>query len=181
MAGPSFDPNQAIKFDLKSGSAADARGHRVVLVPSVALDALEPDVLEKIGEEIGRACGARFAARLGGEAAVRSAPLEAVVSHLAGELAVAGVGSVQLERWGRAMVIVVTNAGVKNDRFLSGVLSGALGAASGRSLAAAALNAQGDPLRFFIGAEATAARVRDLVKDGKGHGDVLAGLQGGAS
>jgi hypothetical protein len=34
MASSSFDPTGAVRFDLKSGSASDARGERLVLVPS---------------------------------------------------------------------------------------------------------------------------------------------------
>jgi hypothetical protein len=184
MAGPHFDAHQAVRFDLKGGSAADARGNRVLLVPSAALATLEetsPDVVITIGEEIGRACGARIASRLGGEAGVRAAQLEVVVSHLAGELAVAGVGAVHLERWGRAMVCVVGNASLASERFLEAVIASALGAAANRSITAASLGRDGDHVRFFLGSAATAGRVRELVSNGKSHGEIVADLQGAAS
>src|SRR5262245_62648796 len=99
MAGPAFDPSGAVRFDIKNGTAADAKGGRLLVVPCSAVDALERaggDAVTVLGAEIGRACGARVAGRLGGDAGVRAAQLEVVVSHLAGELAVAGVGAVQL-------------------------------------------------------------------------------------
>ncbi len=181
MAGPAFDPNGAVRFDLKNGAAADAKGGRLVLVPAAVLGALDDETLTRIGEELGRACGARVAGRLGGDAGVRAAQLEVVVSHLAGELAIAGVGAVHVERWGRAMVVVVQNAGVAHDGFVSAVLSGALSAASGRDLAAAHIGKDGVRSRYFLGSAATADRARDLAAGGKGHVEVLATLQGGAA
>jgi hypothetical protein len=184
MAGPAFDPSAAVRFDLRSGAASDARGARLLLVPSAALEGLErahPEALALLGAEIGRACGARVAARLGGEAGVRGAQLEVVVSHLAGELAIAGVGAVHVERWGRAMVCVVTNPSLAREAFLGALLPGALSAAAGRELGAAALGREGKSIRFFVGAPATAARARGLVAEGKSHGDVVALLQGGAA
>src|SRR3954468_6304383 len=103
MAAPPFDPNGAVRFDLRAGAASDSRGARLVLVPSAVLATLGPDALTKVGLAIGRACGERVASRLGGDGGVRNAPLEVVISHLAGELAIAGVGAIHVERWGRAM------------------------------------------------------------------------------
>src|SRR5438132_13670003 len=109
MAGTAFDPNGSVRFDLKSGAASDAKGQRLVLWPSASVESLDSSAQEKLGNDLGRACGARAAARLGGgDAGVRGAGLEHVVTHLAGELAVAGIGAVHVERWGRAMVFVVS-------------------------------------------------------------------------
>jgi hypothetical protein len=180
MAGPPFDPNAAVRFDLKSGVASDVRGARLVLVPGAALEALErtdPSAVAILGDAIGRACGTRVAARLGGDAGVRAAQLELVVAHLAGELAISGVGAVHLERWGRAMVCVVANPSVPSDAFLGAVLEGALGSASGREIAAAPLGREAESARFFLGARGTATRVRGLVAEGKSHGDALAIIQ----
>jgi hypothetical protein len=178
---PSFDPTGALRFDLKSGSASDSRGARLVLVPSDALESLGSDALAAIGLQIGRACGARLAARLGGDGGVRAAALEVAVSHLSGELALAGIGAVHIERWGRAMVAIVANPSVSDDAFIGGVLSGALSAASGREVSAAALGHEGQEARYFLGSAATAERVHELVASGKGYADVVAILQGGSS
>src|SRR5437016_11541558 len=98
MAGPSFDPNGSVRFDLKSGAASDAKGQRLVLVPSASVESLDEDAQQKLGNDLGRACGTRAAGRLGGDNGVRGAALENVVTHLAGELAVAGIGAVHVER-----------------------------------------------------------------------------------
>jgi len=181
MPGPAFDPNGSVRFDLKRGAASDARGARLVLVPSAALEALEqshPAAAAQLGTELGRACGARVAARLGGDSGVRNATLEVVVSHLAGELAIAGIGSVEIERWGRAMVLNVHNASVSGNAFLGAVLAGALSAATSRDVATASVGRDKDKARFFVGKQKTADQVKSLVAKGTSLGDVLQGLQG---
>ena len=180
MATP-FDPNGAVRFDLRTGAASDARGARLVLVPSEALASLGPDAITKIGLAIGRAAGERIAARLGGEGGVRSAAPKLAITHLAGELAIAGIGAVHIERWGRAMVAIITNASINDDMFLGAVLGGALSAASGRNVAAASLGSIGPSTRYFLGSPATADHVRVLVGKGLGYAEVLASLQEGAS
>lgn len=181
MASSSFDPTGAVRFDLRTGSASDSRGERLVLVPSAALDLLSSEALAKIGEHIGTACGARVASRLGGDSGVRGSDVETVISHLAGELAIAGVGAVHVERWGRALLVVVSNASITDDAFVGAVLGAALSAASGRTVVAAALGREGAEVRFFLGSAATSERVRGLVAEGKGYAEIVASLQGGAS
>ncbi len=184
MAGPAFDPNGAVRFDLKGGAATDARGARLVVLPSAAVDALErahPEAVAALGHEAGKACGARLAARLGGDTGVRAAQLEVVVSHLAGELAVAGLGAVHLERWGRAMVLVLANSSITSERFCGAILAGALGAATGREVATAAIGKDGRGTRFFVGTRATTDRLREMIQSGTPFAQALASLQGDRS
>lgn len=181
MAGPGFDPNGAVRFDLKGGAASDAGGGRVLLLPAAALESLDIEALFSIGAELGRACGARVASKLGGDAAVRSANLELVVTHIAGELAIAGFGSVHMERWGKAMVAVVGNPAIDNEAFCASVIANAIGAASGRDMAAALLGREGSTARYFIGGQGAAARVETLVAEGKKHAEILTMLHGGSA
>lgn len=181
MDSNAFDPSGAVRFDLRSGAASDSQGARLVLVPSAALESLGTDALAQVGTHIGHACGARLAARLGGDAGVRAANLELVITHLAGELAIAGIGMVHVERWGRAMVAIVTNPSIANDAFVGAVLAGAMSSASGRAVAAAALGRDAGQARYFLGSAPTAVRVRGLVAQGKGYAEILAGLQGATS
>jgi len=180
MADPAFDPNGAVRFDMKSGAASDALGARLVLMPAAALEVLErntPGALAALGSELGKACGGRVASRLGGANGVRGASLEVVVSHLAGQFAIAGLGAVHLERWGRAMVIVVASPGVNSDGFVAAALAGALLAATGREVAIAPLGREGSTARYFVGAERTVLKARSLVSEGKSWSDVLGALQ----
>ncbi len=166
---------------MKNGAASDARGTRLVLVPATALEALDrqtPGALAHLGSEVGRGCGARVAARLGGESGVRGATLEVVVSHLAGELAIAGLGAVHFERWGRALVMVVANPGVNSDTFIGAALSGALAIAAGREVSIAPLGREGTTARYFVGTQQTVSKARSMVSQGKSWSDVLGALQG---
>jgi hypothetical protein len=180
MPGPAFDPTGAVRFDMKRGAASDARGERLVLLPASAIEALErstPSAMAHLGAEVGRACGQRVAANLGGEPGVRGATLEEVVTHLAGELALAGLGAVELERWGRAMVLVLSHPGVNSDAFVGAALAGALGAAAGRQVAVLPLGREGVAARFFVGTELTVNKARSLVSQGTSWPEVLGQIQ----
>ena len=181
MPGPTFDPSGAVRFDLRSGATQDARGERVLLLPNAALDGLDDGTLSKLGASIGRACGARVAARLGGADGVRRADIETVVAHLAGELALAGVGTLHIERWGRALVCVHANAGVASDVFVSSTLAGAVGAATGRDVACAGLGGEGETTRYLVASERTAAKAADMIASGVHYAEVVATLQGASS
>lgn len=181
-ASESFDPRGAVRFDVRSGHATDARGARLVVLPAAALDALDrahPGAAAVLGAELGSAVGARVAARLGGDAGVRGASLEKVVTHLAGELAVAGLGAVHVERWGRALVCVVGGA-VASDAFVGSAVGAALAGATGRSASAAALGRDATVARFFVGSPETAAKVGAAVAGGRAFAEVLASIQGAA-
>jgi hypothetical protein len=182
MPGPAFDPNGAVRFDMKRGAASDTRGTRLVLLPALALETLErttPGALSHLGSELGKGCGARVAARLGGDTGVRGSTLEVVVSHLAGELAIAGLGAVHIERWGRALVLVVAHPGVASEGFMSAALAGALTTATGRESAVAALgrDAATSTARYFVGSQSTVNRMRALLTQGKPWVEVLGTLQ----
>lgn len=180
MPGPAFDPTGAVRFDMKRGAASDARGERLVLLPAAALEGLErsnPGAVAFLGLEVGRACGQRVAANLGGESGVRSSTLENVITHLAGELALAGVGAVHLERWGKAMVLVVDHPGVSSDAFIGAALSGAIGNATGRDVSVAPLTREGATARFFVGSPQTVTKARSLLAQGQSWPDVLGVLQ----
>ncbi|HEY8076793.1 MAG TPA: hypothetical protein VIF62_21855 [Labilithrix sp.] len=181
MAGPGFDPNGAVRFDLKTGAASDAKGQRLLLVPSASIESLDDGAQAKLGADLGRACGARAQQRLGGESGARGASLEAVINQLAGELAIAGVGAVHLERWGRALIVVVTNPSVASDSFLGAAVAAAIGAIGGRDVLAAALGRDRGAARYFIGSAATANKVRGLVAQGRAYAEIVAALQGGAA
>lgn len=153
-------------------------------MPSAAIDALaenHPAAVVELGLALGKAVGVRVASRLGGDTGVRASALEAVVSHLAGELAVAGFGAVHVERWGRALVVVVTNPVSNHDGFASSVVAGALSAATGRDVEGASVGKIGNVVRFFVGSKKTAERVRAAVLAGKSHGEIVASLQGGVA
>jgi hypothetical protein len=105
--------------------------------------------------------------------------LEEVLDHLAGELALLGLGSLGLERWGRALVLVVDGGpfGSQLDRLLGAVLEGALQRAFGRDCHAAQLMRDDRRARFLIASAASASKVSQWLGSGLSYGDALTRLQ----
>ncbi|SRR5579883_353304 len=180
MAAPSFDPTHAVRFDLQRGSVR-TRGDdgRVVLVPVGALDELvrsaPAGAVEVMGRALGSAIGRRAAGRMGDP---QAASVEAFVAQLAGEAAVAGVGGLSVERWGRALVIVVAGSPL-GEALLAPLLAGAIEASSGRRASCVLLSRDDGALRFLVAGEQSAARVRDWVAEGMRWSDALGRLHGG--
>src|SRR5262249_41229814 len=151
-----------------------------VLVPAEALLALAgaagPEAAVAFARRLGEAMGRRVAARLSGE--VAAAPVDAVVEHLGGELALAGLGSLALERWGKAVVLVVDQSPL--GALLEGVLAAAVEAAvsstdptSGRGIQVVRLEREGIRARFLLGGAAGTGRVRAWLAEGVPWGEAL--------
>src|SRR5689334_22347123 len=106
-----FDPSQALTFDLAHGLVHLEGAPSRLLVPAdgllVLARAAGPAAVATFGRSLGDAMGRRVASRLAEAEGVRAATVEVVVEHLGGELALIGLGSLGLERWGRALVMVV--------------------------------------------------------------------------
>jgi hypothetical protein len=153
-----------------------------VVVPTEELLALcaaaGAEATEKFGRGIGRWMGHRVVGRFGGGKAVRSASLGAIVDHLGGEWAIAGLGAFGLERWGRALVIVIDRSplGGEAQRLLAAMLESAIHTATGRAVAVVMLESDSLRARFFVGSIAVAGKVREWLGQGVSWGEVLARL-----
>jgi hypothetical protein len=181
MGSASFDPTRAVRFDLPQGSVrAGSDGERVLLVPTQALDELvlsaPPEAVEALGRALGSAIGRRAAARMDAQ----SAPVDAFVTQLAGEAAMAGVGTLRIERWGRALVVLVEGSTLVGT-LLAPLVASAIEAASGRRVAATLLSRDERVARILVGSEGGVARVRDWIASGMAWGQALTKLHGGAS
>ncbi len=181
MPTTSFDPARAVRFDLAHGTVRTNGDHRLALVPLDALVELArtgpATVVESVGRIIGRAIGTRILKALGD---VRTAPIEAFVSHLGGELALAGYGVASLERWGRAMVVAMAETGL-DESLLAAILEGAFAATAGRDVWCTPLMVErrgdGATLRVLVSSKSAAERVRSWLRDNISWGDALARLQ----
>ncbi len=181
MAAPSFDPKHAVRFDLPRGAVrAGGDGERVLLVPTNALDDLvlsaPAEAVESLGRALGSAIGRRAAARMDAKAA----SVEDFVTQLAGEAALAGVGTLGIERWGRALVVVVEGSPLAGT-LLSPLVAAAVEASSGRRVASTLLSRDERAARVLVGSESGVARVRDWVASGVAWGEALARLHGGGA
>jgi hypothetical protein len=185
-----FDPAGAVTFDLGRGRVGLEGDGASLLVPAAALSALAaaagPDAAAAFGAATGRAMGLRVATRLGGAGdlgpvAVRSTSLDVVVGEIGGELAIAGLGSLELERWGRALVLCVDGSplGGDGDALLEAALAAALEAASGREARVVRLERQGARARLLVTGAGAAPRVRAWLAEGVAWADAIARLHAG--
>lgn len=179
MSEARFDPTRAVTFDLTHGLVHVEGAPSRVLVPAEALAALAraagPEARDAFAEAIGSSLGKRVASRL---THVRTASADAVVEHLNGELALAGLGVLGLERWGRALVLVVDQSplGAGGDALLASVLAWALRAATGAMIAVAPIDRDATRARFFVGSPRGVSTIEAMLADGVRWGDALVRL-----
>jgi hypothetical protein len=190
MPDQRFDPSQAVTFDLSHGLVLVEGLAERVLAPAAALAALckagGPEACaafgRAMGQDVGRRAGYRIAREGEGpiEDAVRAASLERVTQHLGDEVALAGLGSLALERWGQALVLVVDRSplGAEGDALVAAVLEGALAEATGRSPTVRPLARDGARARFLVSSTAAAERVAAWLAAGTSWGDALVRLHG---
>jgi hypothetical protein len=182
MAAASFNPTQSVRFDLAQGAIrAGAEDDRVLLVPLTALmdvaRSAPGEAVEALGRALGTAIGRRAAARIGN---AQQSSLEDFVTQLAGEAALAGIGILSVERWGRALVVVLEKSPLIGP--LVGPLVGAaLEAATGRKVATTLLTRDEDYVRILVSNENAVGRVREWIASGMAWGDAITKLHGGAS
>ena len=102
------------------------------------------------------------------------------MTQLAGEAALAGVGVLSVERWGRALVIVLEESPLP-AALVSPLVGAALEAASGRKVASALLSHDARSARVLVSSDRAVARVREWMASGVPWGDAIAKLHGGGS
>jgi hypothetical protein len=182
MTATSFDPTHAVRFDLPQGSVhAGGDGERVLLVPTGALDDIvlsaPTEAVEALGRALGAAIGRRAAARMGDP---QRASIEDFVTQLAGETAISGVGALSIERWGRALVVVVERSPLSGT-LLAPLVAGAMEAAAGRTVSCTLLFRDERAARVLVGGDRGVNRVREWIAAGVSWGDAIARLQGSGS
>lgn len=174
-----FNPSGSVSFDLVRGRV-DLSGDHVLVPAQTLVDlcrAAGEDAVTDFGRRVGTAIGRRVADRLGEAAA--SASMEEALDHLGGELALAGFGSLGLERWGRALVLTIEGGpfGQQLDQLLGAVLEGALQRAFGRDCRAAKLARDDRHVRFLIASPSSAGKVAEWLSSGVSYGEALTRLQ----
>jgi hypothetical protein len=177
MAEP-FNPTHAVRFEIGRGRVSVDGTEARVLVPADALGRLcasaGVESIRDFGRSLGTEMGRRVASRL-----ESSAPsVTALVEHLGGDLALAGLGSLAVEIWGRALVFAVADCPLESqgDLLLASVLEGAIQRALGRDAALVDLERSDGRVRFAVLSPKTAESVRAWLGQGVSWGDALARL-----
>ena len=183
-----------LSFDLAEGLVLLGGEARVLLPASVLLaivGAATTDVRRVLGQALGKSIGHVATIRMKEEdfaaprALVDASP-EAALSEIAAAWALAGLGGLGMERWGRALVVTIDNSPLsrEGDDFLEGVLEGAIENAAGRQVHVTRLERSRARLRLFVGNEKAVARVRAHMTHNASWTDALSMLHvasGGAA
>jgi hypothetical protein len=184
MVTPRFDPSYLLEFDLGRGQVKVANAGERLVLPMDALLAL----CQAAGEEAVRDFGRRLGTEAGRIAVDRfgesfSASPEAAVEHIGGELALMGLGSLGIERWGQALVVTFGHSPLGNagDLLLGSVVEGALQRAFGRDVVAVKLGRDVDQVRFLIAGRSGARFAQGLLESGVGWPEVVARLVRGVA
>lgn len=180
----SVDLSNTVTFHLPSGAVRTADDANVAVVPVTALAELvrssPTEARARFGRALGEAMGKRVAARVGGSAALLGGSVELVTTHLAGEVALAGLGVLAVERWGKALVFHWTAVAVELSEVLAAVLEGALASATGRTATCLLLSAHGG-LRILASNHDACERTRRWMDEGVPWAEALTRLHGGAA
>jgi hypothetical protein len=174
MDTSTFDPTRSVVFDLNRGQVKLEGGGAVVVVPTEALAQLDGAALRQFGALLGRQAGSRIRGRLSGAGVT----LEAMVDQLGGEMALGGLGSLTIERWGQALVVVVENCliGAHAHELMSAYVEAALHDAVGREVTALFLQQTPQSFRLLLCGKAASARVKGWIAGGGSWGDALVAL-----
>ncbi|HWO14602.1 MAG TPA: hypothetical protein VNN80_34105 [Polyangiaceae bacterium] len=179
MDTSTFDPSEAVVFDLDRGQVTLEGGGPLLLLPAEVVAAacaqLDAALVRQLGIALGKQAGARVRARL---ASVAAPSLEVMVEQLAGELSLGGFGALAIERWGQALVTKIEGypLAAHGQELLGGFLEGALLAAVEREVVAMPLERSAQSLRLLLCSRAASARVKTWLGAGGSWGDALAAL-----
>lgn len=169
-----FDPTRAVTFDLTSGQVHLHDKQSSWIVPSPALAQLcaaaGEEATRVFGRSVGEAMGRRLGERIGKDASV-----EAFAAQLAGELAIAGFGSLQVERWGMALVFAIDQADTP-PLLTASVIEGALKAATAREVRCVRVAQEGQRSRFLVANDTAIERVLAWLAQGQSWGEALVKL-----
>lgn len=179
MTAPTFDSAHAVRFNLPRGAVlAGAHDERLLLVPSSIMEELvrtaPPEAIDGLARSLGAAVGRRAATRFD---SVQNVSVEAFVTQLAGEAALAGIGALTVERWGRAMVVALVDCPLP-DPLLAPLVASAVSAASGRSADGTLLSRDERTARVLVSSERVVERVRAWIAAGTPWAEALARAQG---
>jgi hypothetical protein len=177
-----FDAHGAVTFDLSRGLVRLRGESPQVLIPAELLvAACEGGAANQLGSRLGAFLAARLRKRLGDTV---EQPHDVVIEQLAGELALAGLGALRLERWGAAVVFVLGACplGPYSGDFVEAMLAAALVEIGQRELAVVSLGQSGVERRYAMLAPPVATQLRRKLEVGESWQALLAGLKrGGAS
>ena len=174
MTQVSFDPNGFFNFDVKGGAVRTRDGSRMIILSDAAVEPLisaavkhgDLTALRKLGRHVGTliADGLKAPANRSG--------IEDVIAVAADVLALFGWGRLYMERWGDALVAVLSDLPrVDRDHLaIAALLGGALSALVDQSVACVPISDDG---RFLVVDPTIAEEVWSWSRAGQSLGQIV--------
>jgi hypothetical protein len=178
MDTSTFDPTRAVVYDLSRGQVTLQGKSPVLVLAAEALaqlcGRLDAPSLRQFGGVLGKQAGTRIRERLN----AATATLEMMVDQLGGEVGLAGLGSLAIERWGQALVVRIEGCplGVPGHELMSAYVEVALQVAVEREVTALVLERGPESFRLLLCSRGGATRVKSWLSAGGSWGDALAAL-----
>lgn len=178
MDTSSFDPTRAVVYDLSRGQVSLQGRSPVLVLPAEALaqvcGRLDVAALRQFGGVLGKQAGTRIRERLN----AATASLETMVDQLGGEVGLAGLGSLTIERWGQALLVRIEGCplGLPAHELMSAYVEAALQVTVEREVSALVLERGPESFRLLLCSKAGSTKVKSWLSAGTSWGDALAAL-----
>lgn len=195
MAAIAFNPSKAVVFDLARGGvhvsvdgaarrSSGEQGAAHVLLPTELFATLIDHYAgaRVLGHTIGGDVVKRALARGGQESgSMRSLTLAEVVDLVGGELALLGLGSLRVERWGDAMLFVLDPCALdaRADAFVEGLVEGIVEVGGAREVHAVVIDRSDGTVRVLIGSATATDRAKEMAQVGTPFTEIVTELQEG--
>lgn len=185
----SSDTSAPLRFDLNRGRIHNREGDAFLLLPISVMSelcrSLSEDSLVSFGYAVGTEIGRRLASRLNDG----SGSVAEIVTEVGTELATAGLGTLGVEIWGKALVFTLKDTPLsfggmetvdRADPLLGAILAGILMRAFSRDANVVALGRSHGLARFVVCSLSTSEQVESWVSSNLSSIEVLARLNQGA-
>ncbi len=178
-----FDAKDFVTFDLSDGTIRSPRRERLSLLPVEILEALTPspqlaDLIQGWGRQHGEALAKQF------HKSDRDTGIEILADHLGGTIAALGLGHLEVELWGDALILSVSTASQIPESkggkaLLSSFLTGYLHGLGPYEFTVLPLGQQSDRALFFAGNPKAVRRLMTAVEKGEPPISALESLRRG--
>lgn len=185
MTQSAFDAAGALHFDLARGNLTLDGKVPAIAVPTSALDALfkraPADIVEGFGKRLGNQAADLVRDRVGDRKLLLD--LEAVNEQLGGALALLGLGDLQMERWGMALVVKLKSMTLRSGHvaIARSALESAFFQLFERPVKAVAVAHDETSVKLVVVAPEVAAKVEAWVAQGLSFGELLNQLHVGTN
>ena len=175
-----FDPTSAVTFELESGRVFVKDETRHALVPLLELrrlcDSAGKVATQGFARMIGKAMAQRMLHSMSKDSAKPSdVSIEEFVSHVGGQFALVGFGTITVETWGSALMLIVQHNELSVD-FVAALLSASIEQLLNEPVECVAVQHQQQTSRLLVTSDASREQVATWYRQGIPWHEMIARL-----